>query len=55
MSDGHISIEEYMVCERIWDKFKMKNMGDYHGHYLKKDVLLLADVFDVYWYLLKIL
>ena len=20
----------------------MKNMGDYHGHYLKKDVLLLA-------------
>ena len=34
-----------MVCERIWDKFKMKNMGDYHDHYLKKDVLLLADVF----------
>ena len=35
-----------MVCERIWDKFKMKNMGDYHDHYLKKDVLLLADVFE---------
>ena len=24
----------------------MKNMGDYHGHYLKKDVLLLANVFE---------
>ena len=24
----------------------MKNMGDYHAHYLKKDVLLLRDVFD---------
>ena len=45
ISDGHVSIEDYMVCERIWDKFKTKNMGDYHDHYFKKDVLLLADVF----------
>ena len=45
ISDGHISIEDYLTCERIWNKFKMKNMGDYHDHHLKKDVLLLADVF----------
>ena len=24
----------------------MKNMGDYHNHCLKKDILLLADVFE---------
>ena len=36
MSDDHASIEDYMVCEKIWDRFKMKNMGDYHDHYLKK-------------------
>ena len=24
----------------------MKNKGDYHDHYFKKDVLLLADVFE---------
>ena len=36
ISDGHISIEDYMVCEKIWDKFGMKNMSDYHDHYLKK-------------------
>ena len=24
----------------------MKNMGGYHHHYLKKDVLLQADVFE---------
>ena len=27
-------------------KFKLKIMGDYHDDYLKKDVLLLADVFE---------
>ena len=45
-SDGHINIKAYMTCEKIWDMFNIKNMGDYHDHYLKKDVLLLADVFE---------
>ena len=44
--DGHISVKDYLTCEKIWDKYEMKNMGDYHDHYLKKDVLLLADVFE---------
>ena len=46
ISDGHISVKDYLTCEKIWDKFEMKNMGDYHDHYLKKDVLLSADVFE---------
>ena len=46
ISDGHVSIEDCLVYEKIWDKFKMKNMGDYHDHYLKKDVLVLTDVFE---------
>ena len=33
ISDGHISIEDYLICEKIWNKFKVKNMGDYHDHY----------------------
>ena len=44
--DTHISHEEYLTCEKIWDVFDMKNIGDLHNHYLKKDVLLLADVFE---------
>ena len=44
--DGHISDENYLTCNKIWNEFNMKNMGDYHDHYLKKDVLLLADVFE---------
>ena len=46
ISDGHISVKDYLTCEKIWDKFNMKNMGDYYNHYLKKYVLLLADVFE---------
>ena len=56
--DGHISLKGYLMCEKIWDKFDIKDMGDYHyfkifiiihhlslNHYFKKYVLLLADVF----------
>ena len=44
--DGHINDEDYLTCQNIWNEFNMKNMGDYDGYYLKKDVLLLADVFE---------
>ena len=36
ISDGHISIKDYMTCEKIWNMFNIKNMDDYHDHYLKK-------------------
>ena len=52
ISDGHISVKDCLTCEKLWDKFEMKNMGDYHDHYFKKVVLLSA---DVYCYVLKIL
>ena len=45
ISDGHISLKDYLMCEKMWDKFGIKDMGDYHDHYLKKGVQLLADVF----------
>ena len=44
--DGHIRDEDYLTCNKIWNEFNMKNMSDYHNHYLKKDVLILADVFE---------
>ena len=46
ISDGHISAKDYLTCEKIWDEFETKNMGDYHDHYLKKDALVSADVFE---------
>ena len=46
ISDGHIDVNDYLTCKKTWDKFEMKNMGDYHDNYVKKDVLLLAGVFE---------
>ena len=43
ISDGHISFKDYSTYEKIWDKFDMKDMDDYHDHYLK---FYLADVFE---------
>ena len=43
--DGYIRDEDYLAWKKIWNEFNMKNIGDYHDHYLKKDVLLLANVF----------
>ena len=48
-SDGYISLKDHLTCEKIWDKLEMENMGDRHHHYLKKHVLLLADVLKILW------
>ena len=33
ISDGHVSVKDYLKCQKIQDKFEIKNIGDYHGHY----------------------
>ena len=35
-------------AQEVWEKMKMKNMGDYHDCYLKQDVLGLADVMEAF-------
>ena len=37
ISNGYIDVNDYLTCKKTWNKFEMKNMGDYHDHYLKKD------------------
>ncbi|PFX18050.1 hypothetical protein AWC38_SpisGene17607 [Stylophora pistillata] len=46
LDDCNISHEDYEHAKKIWNEFKMKNMGDYHDLYLKSDILLPADVFE---------
>ena len=45
-SDGHISDEQYQHLQNVWDIFNFNTFEDFHDHYLKKDVLLLADTFE---------
>ena len=40
-----ISDKEYELVLKIWNKFEMKTMKDYHDLYLKCNVLLLANFF----------
>ena len=46
LKDVCISGKDYLKANNIWNVFKTNTVGDYHDLYLKKDVLLLADVFE---------
>ena len=35
-----------ILKKNVWDTFNFNTSEDFHNHYLKKDVLLLADVFE---------
>ena len=46
INDERISDTQYVHAIKVWNKFKVKNMGEYHDLNLKSDVILLADVFE---------
>ena len=35
-----------MQAQKVFDEFKLKNVGDFHDLYVQSDSLLLADVFE---------
>ena len=44
--DGHISDEQYLHLNNVWNTFNFKTFKYFHNHYLKKDVLFLLDVLE---------
>ena len=41
-SDIPMSFKDYLVCEKIWDKFGIKSMGNFHDHYFKKRCIVIS-------------
>ena len=37
---------DYWYAHKLFEEFKLKNLGEYHDLYLQSDTLLLADVFE---------
>ena len=46
LNDEHITDDQYKHAQDVWNKFKLKTMGEYHNLYLTSDIILLADVFE---------
>ena len=42
-----ISGIDYRHAEKVFSKFNIKNLGEYHDLYVKSDTLLLADVLKI--------
>ena len=45
-SDGHISDEQHLHLQNVWEEFNFNTFEDFHDHYLKKDVLSLVNAFE---------
>ena len=42
----NITNEDYAHAQKVFEEFKLKNLGDYHHLYVQSDTLLLACVLE---------
>ena len=40
------SNEDSLHAQKVWDVFKIKNLGEYHNLYVQSDTSLIADVYE---------
>ena len=44
----NVSNDDYQHVQRVWNKFKINSLGEYHDLCLCTDVILLANVFEAF-------
>ena len=44
--NGYVSNEQYLHLQNVWNTFDFNTFRDFHNHYLKIDVFLLAYIFE---------
>ena len=42
-----ITDEDYIHAQKVFEEFKLKNVGEYYDLYVQSDKLLLADVYVI--------
>ena len=43
-----INEDDYEHAQRVWEEFRIHNLGNYHDLYLRTDVVLLANVYEAF-------
>ncbi|XP_072022076.1 uncharacterized protein [Amphiura filiformis] len=46
LTDESVSANDYEHAQNVWRTFECQTLADYHDLYLRRDVFLLADVFE---------
>ena len=48
LNKERVSDADYARIQKVWEVFEIKNVGEYHNLYAQCDILLFADVFEIF-------